>query len=315
MLTPPSDLDPDTVAAALAHWGLHEPQLEYLPLGFGSHHWRAETAAGRLAFVTVDEASEALERAFRTARALRDAGLEFVLAPLPDASGTFVHRVAGRYAVSVTPFVDGSSSSFGDFETKDERRRMAALVGRLHAAGERVPAGLPHRDDLTIPDRAILEEALASVELPWRTGPFAEPARALVAARADELRRSLLAHDERAARLRDRTDAWVVTHGEPHRANVLVDTTGAPHLVDWDTTLAAPRERDLWHVLDEELTGWQEYRAAAGDVELDREALEFYRRRWELADVAAFVAAVRRPHEADENTAASFGFLRAYLSG
>ena len=50
MLTPPTDLDPAALAAALAHWGLGDARLEYLPVGFGSHHWRAGDA-----FVTVDD--------------------------------------------------------------------------------------------------------------------------------------------------------------------------------------------------------------------------------------------------------------------
>ena len=312
MLTPPTELDSDALTAALMHWGLSEPQLEYLPVGFGSHHWRAGEA-----FVTVDDLAaksfEGLDRAYRTAGALGAAGLEFALAPLPDDTGAPTRRLGERFAVSVTPFVDGTSSSFGDYETKDERRRVATLVGRVHAATELVPAGLPRRDDLEIPSRSTLEQALESLSQPWTTGPFAEPTRALLAARADELRQSLQAHDERAGRLRQRSDAWVVTHGEPHRANLIVDTGGTTHLVDWDTTLVAPRERDLWLVLDAELNGWEEYRAAAGDVELDLEALEHYRRRWELADIAAYVADFRRQHEEDANTVASFGYLRGYL--
>jgi hypothetical protein len=313
MLTPPTDLDPQALTRALAHWGLVDPVLEYLPVGFGSHHWRAEDA-----FVTVDEPAAgfaALDRAFRTAAALRAAGLEFVLAPLPDDTGAPTRPLDERYAVSVTPFVNGASSSFGSYETKDERRRMAELVGRVHAATVLLPPGLPRRDDLGIPDRSSLEEALASLSLPWLTGPFAEPTRALLADRADELRRSLEAHDERADRLRRRSRPWVVTHGEPHRANLIVDTAGSPHLVDWDTTLLAPPERDLWQVLDDELTGWEEYRAVVGAVELDLEALGHYRQGWDLADICAFVAACRRPHEEDENTVATFGHLRAYLSG
>ena len=175
------------------------------------------------------------------------------------------------------------------------------------------PAGLPGRDDLEIPARSILEEALASLSVPWTTGPFAEPARALLAARTEKVQRSLKAHDERATRLRRRSDEWVVTHGEPHRANLIVDAAGAPYLVDWDTALVAPRERDLWHVLDDERTGWDEYAAIAGDVALDVEALEHYRQGWDLADIAAFVAEFHRPHEEDANTSASFGYLCASL--
>ena len=313
MLTPPTDLDHAALVEALAHWGLRDPQLEYLPVGFGSHHWRAGEA-----FVTVDdlEASfDALDRAFRTAGALRDAGLEFVLAPLPDDSGAPARRLGERFAVSVTPFVEGRSSSFGSYATEDERRRMAALIARVHGAGERVPAGLPRRDDLEIQSRPMLEEALASLAQPWTTGPFAEAARSLLAARAEDVQRSLRAHDVRAERLRQRSHDWVVTHGEPHRGNVLVDPRGGVHLVDWDTTLVAPRERDLWWILDEELTGWDEYAAIVGDASLDTDALDLYRQRWDLADIASFVAEFRRPHDEDENTSASFGHLRGYLGG
>lgn len=312
MLTPPTELDSEALGGALAHWGLQEPQLEYLPVGFGSHHWRAGDA-----FVTVDDLAaksfETLDRAYRTAGALREAGLEFVLAPLPDDSGAPTRRLDERFAVSVTPFVEGTSSSFGSYETEGERQRTATLVARVHVAGELVPAGLARRDDLEVPARSTLEETLASLSVPWETGPFAERARALLAARADEVLRSLKAHDERAARLRQQSNEWVVTHGEPHRGNLIVHDSGAQFLVDWDTTLVAPRERDLWWVLDEDLTGWDEYATVAGDVALDLEALEHYRQGWDLADVAAFVAEFRRPHEEDENTEAAFGHLSSAL--
>lgn len=327
MLTPPTDLDSAALVEALAHWGLRDPRLEYLPVGFGSHHWHTESSDGSRAFVTVDDLAAgfqggedvdssfaALERAYRTAAFLRDAGgLEFVLAPLDDAEGAPTRRIGERYAVCVAPFVDGTSSSFGAYESTDERRRMGEILGRLHVAGEAVPAGLPRRDDLSIPSRSALSEALANLALPWETGPFAEATRALLAAHADELQRSLRSHDARAGRLRQRSDSWVVTHGEPHRGNVIVDAVGGRLLIDWDTTLVAPRERDLWWVLDDELAGWDEYTAIVGDVTLDTDALELYRQGWDLADVAVFVALFRQPHEEDENTAATFGHLRECL--
>jgi spectinomycin phosphotransferase len=328
VLSPPTDLDSDALVRVLTHWGLREARLVYLPVGFGSHHWSCD-GAGRRFFVTVDDleatfqagpdadaAFAALERAYRTAAALRDdAGLEFVLAPLHDGEGAIIHRLDERYAVSVAPFVDGTSSSYGEYESNRERERMGGLLGRLHAAGESIPAGLPRRDDGAIPSRTTLEEALAALDLPWDTGPFAEPARALLADRADELDLRLRDYDALAARVHERSDSWVITHGEPHRGNVIVDTRGGLRLVDWDTTLVAARERDLFMVLDEKLTGWDEYSSVVGDVPLDHEALELYRRWWDLSDIAVFLALFRRPHEENENTVASFEVLRGNLSG
>ena len=306
----------------LAHWGVRAP-LEYLAVGFGSHHWRAgdafvtvdDLAAGFQAGADAGDAFTALVRAYSTAAALRDAGgLEFVLAPLRDDEGTLIRRVSERYAVSVTPFVEGTAGSWGPYGSKDERRRMGELLGRLHAAGAVVPADLPLRDELTIPSRAALEEALSSTSASWGAGPYAEATRALLAPRAGELRERLAAYDADAARVGARAGGWVVTHGEPHRANVLVDTNGRLLLIDWDTTRVAPRERDLWLVLDDELTGWDEYAAVMGDASLDLEALGVYRRWWDLADIAGFVADLRAVKDENENAAAIFAGLRGYLS-
>ena len=326
MLTPPQELELDALVLALAGWGLREPRLHYLPVGFGGHHWRADDAQGRF-FVTVDDlesgiqvgeeggaAFDGLERAYRTAAALRDdAGLEFVLAPLAADDGAVVRPLSGRYAISVAPFVDGASGSFGEYETLEERERIGALLGRLHAASGIVDTGLPRRDDCGIPGRAALHEALATLDAAWDTGPFGEPARALLAPRATELEQRLRDYDLLAARVRERSGSWVITHGEPHPGNVLVEPDGARRLVDWDTTLVAPRERDLLFLLDDRQAGWDAYSSTAGAVELDREALDLYGRRWVLGDIGMYVAGVLRPHDEDENTAASFGFLRGYL--
>jgi spectinomycin phosphotransferase len=328
VLTEPADLDRAAVTAALErHWGLRAPRLEYLPLGFGSHHWRAVDARGVQRFVTVDDleagfqagpdadaAFAALERAFRTAAALHDeAGLDFVVAPLAGVDGVVIRRLSERYAVTASPLVEGDSSAYGLWESAEDRRLMAGVLGRLHAATERVPAGLPRRESLVLPSRVALVEALHDLDRPWDSGPFAEPARQLLRGGAQEVERSFREYDELAVEVGETSSSWVVTHGEPHRGNVIRGHGGGLHLVDWDTTLVAPRERDLHMVLDEELTGWAEYRAAVGEASLDRQALKLYRVWWHLADLGVFVDLFRRPHERTADTRASWENLVSTL--
>jgi spectinomycin phosphotransferase len=328
VLTEPDDLDLVELRAVLErYWGLGGAQLEYLPLGFGSHHWRAFDSRGVQWFVTVDDlqapfqagedadgAFAALDRAFRTASWLSDeAELEFVVAPLHDDDGIVIRRLSDRYAVTVSPFIFGESSVWGPYESADERRDMGRILGRLHVATEHARAELPRRDDLSVPARAALAEALADLDRPWASGPYAEPVRRLLQVNAGDLERRLHEYDELAAKVRERSEPWVVTHGEPHRANVIRDPQGAVHLVDWDTTLIAPRERDLRMVLDEDLTGWDDYVGAAGDTTLNPEAIELYRRWWELADVTTFVDVFRKQHERTEDTAESWRVLSENL--
>jgi spectinomycin phosphotransferase len=115
---------------------------------------------------------------------------------------------------------------------------------------------------------------------------------------------------EVAARSRD----WVVTHGEPHAANVISE--GDRHaLVDWDTVALAPPERDLW-ILDD-----GDDACAAGSIytdatgyQPDQAALDFFRLGWDLADIAAFTNVLRSPHIEDADTAKAYAGLTICLA-
>lgn len=329
MLTEPGDLDRAELKAVLErHWGLREPQLEYLPVGFGSHHWRAVDSRGAQRFVTVDDleagfqagpntdaAFAALDRAFRTAAWLRDeAELDFVVAPLPDDDGVVIRRLDDRYAVTLSPLIVGESSTYGPYESADDRRLMGGvLAGSMLRPNTSPPAFLDEKTSRS--PRAPRSWKLSSTSIaPGRPARFAEPARRLLQANARGLEQRLQQYDELAAEVRENSEPWVVTHGEPHRANVIRDPQGGVHLVDWDTTLIAPRERDVRMVLHENLTGWDDYIAAAGHATLNQQARQLYRRWWDLADIAIFVDLFRRQHERTEDTVASWNILTDNLA-
>lgn len=329
MRTEPNDLDRGELRRALeVAWGLAAPVLAYLPLGFGSHHWSVVDAggghhlatvddlrAGRHADLAADDAFLALQRAFRTAAALRhEAALEFVVAPLPDREGTVLRRLGVRHAVHLAPFVEGEAGAFGSHGPPAERRRTGALLGRLHAATDSIPAALAGHEDFALAGRSELEAALRDLDRPWRTGPFAEPTRRLLRAKARALAQRLEAYDAAAARLRRTAANWVVTHGEPHRGNLIVDPAGELHLIDWDTVRIAPRERDLQLVLGPDTVAWDAYRARTGVDAFDEDALQLYRSRWQLEDAALFVAGFRRPHRRTDDTRTSWDALARTLA-
>ncbi len=81
-------------------------------------------------------------------------------------------------------------------------------------------------------------------------------------------------------------------------------------LVDWDTCLLAPPERDVWLVAGEEPGILGTYEERTGST-LDARLLEAYRLRWDLADVASFAADLRAPHDDDEDTRTARAGLRA----
>ncbi len=313
MLTEPVGFDRAELVAALRFgWQIEALEVEYLPVGFGSHHWRVRGDDRREWFVSGDEAPtevarDRLSRALITAAALRESGLEFVHAPLRNADGGCV-TLAGDLAVSVTSYVDGLSYEYGDYPDEGLRGAVLAALGRLHRATG-VSAGLTIVDDLVIAGRGELPLAMQGD--PWRAGPYGGAAQGLVAGAWRRIQEMFDRYDDLAAAVASTVDSWVITHGEPHPGNVMSTSHGIL-LIDWETALLAPRERDLWRL---PLRDQSDRRAYGGQIQLDEAALALYRLRWDLADICAFAGQLRDPHVDDDDARLALSCLRGYLAG
>ncbi len=294
--------DAEVVAALARHWDLTVTDLRYEPVGFGGYHWSAIDADGRRWFVTAsDLARYGVEQAMSVAVRLAQAGLEFVVAPVPAASGRAACPVGSRYAVTVSAFVDGTPGSWGDPMTAAERAELTGMLARLHAVRPD-PGDLPVRP-LELRNRAVIEASLRERAGSWQTGPYGEPARALVTEHAAGLVKALDIFDELTAEVTDTAGDLVITHGEPHSGN-LIRTGDGLLLIDWDLVGLAPPERDLWWIVSDSGAEAAQYAQLTGRA-VSEMALSFYRLRWDLDDLAEFLAWFRGPHEesADAQTA------------
>jgi spectinomycin phosphotransferase len=302
----PAGVSDDDLGNALGDgWSIDVSTVRYAPVGGGSYHWIVRDRAGRQWFATVDDLDQkrwlgdtrdavagGLATAMEMAVALRhDAQLPFVLAPIKARNGSAIIRLGCAYAVAVFPYLDGAASRFGEELPAAERDHVVDMLAALHRAGPdsvRVPL---HQVELA--RRNDLETALGELGQPWHGGPFAEPARALVAASAERVRHLLASFDRLAERATAREP--VITHGEPHPANLLRTGTKTM-LIDWDTVGLAPPERDLWWVIsDSEGEEARRYTRATGRP-VDSVALALYRLRWPLDDLSLFVHQLRSEH-------------------
>ncbi|MET9554363.1 aminoglycoside phosphotransferase family protein [Streptomyces sp. NPDC006645] len=320
----PAGIQDSEVRHALKAWGIDPVSWEYAPVGFGDYHWTTTDTRERRWFVTVadlaakswygdgpEAAFHGLRDAMDTAVALRGTdpdGLDFVVAPVRTAEGETVREVGAGHAVSVFPLVPGTPGHFGEPLTARDRGLVLDLLARLHRTTPPASARVLPPEFATRPQ---LEGALREMNRPWDGfGPYAEPARQLLAIHGDALRGRLDEFDRRAGELRASDAPLVVTHGEPHPGNLL--RAGERRLLlDWDTVGLAVPERDLWLVAGstgstestegadgaDGADGLVRYEEATGRKP-DPSALALYRLRWALNDVAEFLTWLRAPHAA-----------------
>jgi spectinomycin phosphotransferase/16S rRNA (guanine(1405)-N(7))-methyltransferase len=321
VFSPPDDLTESTLATALTReWGIAVAALAYQRVGFGSHHWSATDPTGRNWFVTADDletrrlsradpldrAHQRLGAALDAARALRDAGAAFVVAPIPTAGGATVSRVTPRYAAAVYPYVAGESYSFGEFAGDQHRDAVLAMVRDVHAAPDRVRRHAPV-DDFAVRHRDALEMVLDGTAATG-IGPYADRTAELISDHAEDVRALLARYDAMVARAD--TGRAVLTHGEPHAANT-IRTQDGWRLIDWESALLAPPERDLWMLG----SGIPEAYSAATGVAVLPEMLELYRLRWDITELAIGVDRFQGPHPGNADDDETWTILVETIAG
>ena len=158
----PGHIDQRELARTLhEQWGLAPGRLRHLPVGFGDHHWELTDAVGGGWFITVAELAGGrrgtgpaagyadLRAAMETVTALRRAGLEFAIAPVPTASGQALAPLDDGHAITVFPYVDGAPADFGDELTAGDRLALVGMLARLHGATGVARRTAPARSPVT----------------------------------------------------------------------------------------------------------------------------------------------------------------------
>ena len=236
---------------------------------------------------------------YEAARELRDAGYEFVVAPVRGRSGRVVHTVGGRPVV-VTEFVE-ARSNFREGLTREQLHELVQAVDALHAA--RVSADVPS-ESFDLPFLDELDQALArAIAGADGVGPLGREISALVRRnepRIEEWREAIAVYQERC---RASPGELVLTHGEPDPPNVIITADGEMLLLDWGDLLRAPPERDFLSL-----------RSLGIPQPARRDVLRFYELRWILSEVAEYVARFTRPHEGNAEDREKRHELARYLA-
>jgi spectinomycin phosphotransferase len=268
MLEKPAVPDEKIIVCLQAEYGLCITRLTFLPLGGNlcTAVYRAITEDGTSYFCKL-RCSRFSDISVELPKYLSEQGLSQIIPPLRSTRGQ-LSAALDEFTLILYPFVEGIS---GD-KVRLSERQWADFGAALHCIHTTdLPSTLAEKmqkEDLSPESRDICSNILHRLD----TERFADPVMAgladyllpRVGIILDLVRRvERLAHNLAARPLK-----WVLCHSDIHPGNLFIDSAGALFIVDWDSPILAPKERDLIFV-----GGGQGYVGITADEE---EAL-FYR--------------------------------------
>ncbi|HEX2843691.1 MAG TPA: aminoglycoside phosphotransferase family protein [Candidatus Limnocylindria bacterium] len=224
-------------------------------------------------------------------RALLDAGVPNVLAPIHTRAGSLLHPMAGDRSLVAYPFATGRSAMEAGM-TRDQWRTFGTTLLAVHDSGiDTVFAGRLPDQAFALPSAGEVRGVLSGLGTP-RSGAAAERLDEVLRNQTERIGSMLDRAEALAAVLRSRPFERVLCHADIHAANVLVTEDGGILLVDWDGPMLAPRERDLLFVIGSRIARAVEpheqswFFEGYGTVRVDPEALIFFRYERILEDIA-----------------------------
>ncbi len=295
MLEKPDFPDDKIIACLQADYELRVAAIAFLPLGvdLNAAVYRVTAANDTAYFLKLrsgvfDETSVALPKF------LSDQGIPHIIAPLATSTGALWANL-DPFKVILYPFIDGHTGYEVDLSDRHWIEFGAALKRIHHVV---VPPGLIdriQRETYSPKWREIVRTFMAHVDADVVDDSVAVQAAAFLRNRHAAILDLVERTDRCAQALQARSPEFVVCHSDLHAGNVLIAADGAFYLVDWDSPILAPKERDLMYAgggqftaartpQQEEALFYQGY----GPAPIDRVALAYYRYERIVEDIAIY---------------------------
>ena len=323
MLEKPQIKDSEIARCLEDQFDLRVRDISFLPLGADP-----DTAVYRV--VAEDEAPYFLKlrrgdvdtAAVAIPRFLSQQGMAQVIAPLATVSGQLWASLP-PFKVILYPFVEGRHG----YEAKLSEQQwvhFGATLKRFHTA--RVPPeiteGIP-RETFSPKWREIVRSHLARLEEKAFNDPVATEMAAFLRARREETLMLIRRADRLAQALQANPPPFILCHGDIHGWNLLLDDAGRLHIVDWDTLIFAPKERDLMFIGaglgDSDYTPREEeslFYRGYGRTDVNPAALAYYRYERIVEDIAVYCEQIFLSDEGGQDRRQSLAYLKSnYLPG
>ena len=248
MLIKPDIHDEEIITCLQREYGLRITQFAFLPLGGNlcTAVYRAVSDDGTQYFCKL-RCSDFDEISVELPNYLSEQGIAQTIPPLVTRTGLLWAKL-GSYNTILYPFVEGASGF--DVELAEQQWiDFGTTLQRIHSLD--VPPAFAQKiqkESFSTESQEIVKNVILRLE----TETFDDP---VIAGLADfllpkrETLLDLLRRTEQLAQaVASRPPKWVLCHSDIHPGNLFIAKNGALFIVDWDSPILAPKERDLMFI-------------------------------------------------------------------
>jgi spectinomycin phosphotransferase len=318
MLTKPKLEDAEISKCLQDAYGLMVKEILFLPLGadLNTAVYRVTTNHAADYFLKLRR-QEFNEATVLVPKHLADLGIKQVIAPLATQAGNLWASLAS-FQVILYPYIEGNNGI--EAKLSDHQWiEFGATLKRFHTAN--IPPEIAsdvRRETFSSKWRETVKRFLGRIENEVFGEPVASEMALFLRSKSREVLKIVRRAEDLACLLQRQSLEYILCHADIHGWNLFIAQDGALYVVDWDTLLFAPKERDLMFIgagigdsgrtpLEEEALFYKGY----GQTNINQAAIAYYRYERVIEDIGVYCEQIFLSDEGGEDRIQSFEYLKS----
>ena len=318
MLIRPDLADEEIVRCLRDAYGLNVDKISFLPLGADLNTViYCITTSSQTDYFLKLRRGEFIDAAVTVPKYLADLVIKQVIPPLVTEAGRLWASLASFKAI-LYPYVEGRNGM--EVKLSDQQWiEFGATMKKFHSADipPTITSGV-QRETFPSKWRETVKTFLGRIEDEVFGEPVAEEMALFLKSKSREILKLVRCAENLARLLQKQPLDYVLCHADIHGWNLLIDKEGALYVVDWDTLIFAPKERDLMFIgagigdsgrtpLEEEVLFYKGY----GQININQAAIAYYRYERVIEDIGVYCEQIFLSDEGGEDRIRSFEYLQS----
>lgn len=319
MLNKSSLKDEEIISYLRDAYGLTVEKIAFLPLGadFNTAVYRVTTNNGSDYFLK-SRSGEFLEASVSVPKYLADLGIKQVIPPILTKLGQ-LYSGLGPFKAILNPYVEGRNGIEATL-SEDQWAQFGATIKKLHSTDipTSITKGVP-RESFSSKWRETVKGFLIRIENEVFEEPVAVKMAAFLKSKSSEIIKIVERTEKLGITIQKQPLTYVLCHADMHGWNLIVDKE-ALYIVDWDTLIFAPVERDLMFIGagiwdsgrtpdEEESLFYQGY----GQTTINKDVLCYYRFERIIQDIGDYCQYIFLSDEGGDDRMQCLEHLRLFF--
>jgi spectinomycin phosphotransferase len=299
-------------------YGLQVENISFLPLGadLNTSVYRV-TAKNKNDYFLKLRLNNFNEASVKVPKYLAEIGLKKVIASITTITGKTWESLE-NYKAILYPYIEGSNAIEKPLSNQ-QWIEFGEIIKSLHSVNipKTITNGTP-QETFTPKWRDQVKAFLHSINTDSFTESVAAEMAIFLKSKSDEILKIVERTENLAQLLKTQKLEYILCHADIHGWNLLIDKNNALYLIDWDTLIFAPKERDLMFIgagiwnsgfteIEEEKLFYKGY----GQTAINKDAICYYRYERIIQDIAEYCTQIFLSDDGLENKQQSFKYLKA----